>query len=181
MSRTKLILIFSLFALPILASYLSYYLWQPSGRKNYGELITQVNLQDGRDQTGQIISAAKFKGKWTLVYVGGGSCDRGCQTLLYYMRQVRSAQGPERDRINRLWLVSDDKYPARALLAQHPGLKVVLTRDPGFLAQFAGAESASHVYMVDPLGNLMMRFPANPDPSRMIKDINHLLKASQIG
>lgn len=181
MSRAKLIFIFSLFALPVLASYLTYYFWQPSGRKNYGELIAQVGLKDGRDQTGQIISAQDFKGKWTLVYVGSGTCDKRCETLLYYMRQVRSAQGPERDRINRLWMVTDRSEPAAALLAQHPGLKVVRTQDPAFLGQFAGAESGIHIYMVDPLGNLMMRFPANPDPSRMIKDLKQLLKASQIG
>jgi hypothetical protein len=180
-SRAKLILIFSLFVLPVLASYLAYYLWQPSGRKNYGELIAQVSLKDGRDQAGQIISTQDFKGKWTLVYLGGGTCDKRCETLLYYMRQVRSAQGPERDRINRLWMVTDGKDPAAALLAQHPGLRVVGTQDQVFLAQFAGAEFGSHVYMIDPLGNLMMRFPANPDPSRMIKDIKQLLKASQIG
>ena len=165
----------------MLASYLTYYLWQPAGRKNYGELITQVSLKDGREESGQIISAQDFKGKWTLVYVGGGACDKRCETLLYYIRQVRSAQGPERDRINRVWIVSDGKDPAATLLAQHPGLNLVRSRDKGFLAQFAGAESGSHVYMVDPLGNLMMRFPSNPDPSRMIRDIKHLLKASQIG
>ena len=181
MSRAKLILIFSLFVLPVLASYLAYYLWQPSARKNYGELIAQVSLKDGRDQAGQIISARDFKGKWTLVYVGRGACDKRCESLLYYMRQVRSAQGPERDRINRLWMVTDRRDPAAALLAQHPGLRVVRTQDQVFLAQFADAEFGSHVYMVDPLGNLMMRFPVNPDPSRMIKDIKQLLKASQIG
>jgi cytochrome oxidase Cu insertion factor (SCO1/SenC/PrrC family) len=181
-SRAKLILIFSLFALPVLASYLTYYFWQPSGRKNYGELIAQVGLRDGQDQTGHIIlSAQDFKGKWTLVYVGRGTCDKRCETLLYYMRQVRSAQGPERDRINRLWLVTDGKDPAAALLAQHPGLTVVRLQDPVFLTQFAGAASGRHVYVVDPLGNLMMRFPANPDPSRMIRDLKQLLKASQIG
>ncbi len=165
----------------MLASYISYYLWQPSGRKNYGELITQVSLKGSEDESGQIISAQDFKGKWTLVYVGGGACDKRCENLLYYIRQVRSAQGPERDRINRVWIVNDGQYPVATLLAQHPGLKVVRSRDAAFLAQFAGAESGSHVYMVDPLGNLMLRFPANPDPSRMIRDIKHLLKASQIG
>ncbi len=165
----------------MLASYLTYYLWPPSGRKNYGELITQVSLKSGSGESGQIISAQDFKGKWTLVYVGGGACDKHCENLLYYIRQVRSAQGPERDRINRVWIVDDGQFPATALLAQHPGLKVVRSRDAVFLAQFAGAESGSHVYIVDPLGNLMMRFPANPNPSRMIRDIKHLLKASQIG
>ncbi|MGA9991909.1 MAG: SCO family protein [Thiobacillaceae bacterium] len=181
MSRAKLILIFFLFALPVLASYLTYYLWHPSARKNYGELIAQVSLNDGRDQAGQVISAQDFKRKWTLVYIGGGNCSKRCERLLYYMRQIRSVQGPEQDRINRLWMVTDGQDPSAALLAQHPGLRVVRTQDPVFLAQFPGAQSGNHVYMVDPLGNLMMRFPANPDPSRMIKDLKQLLKASQIG
>jgi SCO1/SenC len=180
-SRVKLILILSIFALPVVASYLSYYFWQPSGRKNYGELITQVSLKDAQDVTGRTIPAQGFKGKWTLVFLGKGGCDKDCETLLYYMRQVRTAQGPERDRINRLWVVTDRTVPAAALLEQHPGLKVIQTESPEFLAQFAGAETGTHIYMVDPLGNLMMRFPSNPDPSLMIKDIKHLLKASQIG
>lgn len=181
MPRTKLLILFSIFALPLLASYLSYYFWQPAGRKNYGELIPQVGLKDGSDQTGRLIPALEFKGKWTLVYLGNGACDRNCATLLYYMRQVRIAQGPEQDRINRMWVVTDGVEPAPSLLDQHNGLKVVMRRDPLFLAQFAGAEAGNRVYIVDPLGNLMMRFPVNPDPSRMIKDIKLLLKASQIG
>jgi cytochrome oxidase Cu insertion factor (SCO1/SenC/PrrC family) len=180
-SRAKLILIFSFFALPVLASYLTYYFWQPTGRKNYGELIAQVSLKDGQDLAGQTIPAQDFKGKWTLVYLGGGGCDKNCETRLYFMRQVRTAQGPERDRINRLWVVTDQIVPATTLLGQHPGLRVIQSQDPSFLAQFVGAETGNNIYMVDPLGNLMMRFPSNPDPSLMIKDIKHLLKASQIG
>jgi cytochrome oxidase Cu insertion factor (SCO1/SenC/PrrC family) len=179
--RAKLIFIFSIFALPMLASYLTYFFWQPTARKNYGELINQVALKDGLDTMGQHISAQRFKNKWTLVYLGSGLCDKGCETLLYYMRQVHTAQGPERERINRTWIVTDGKTPGSSLLEQHSGLNVILSQDKAFIGQFPGYESGNRVYMVDPLGNLMMRFPANPDPSRMIKDIKHLLKASQIG
>jgi hypothetical protein len=179
--RTKLLLLFGLFALPVVASYLTYYFWQPSGRKNYGELISQVSLKEGRDQSGNAIPAQTFKGEWTLVYLGAGACNKNCETLLYYMRQVRTAQGPERERINRLWLVTDTTAPSASLLNQHPGLNVIQTQDSAFLSQFSGAETGDRIYMVDPHGNLMLRFPATPDPSRMIKDIKHLLKVSQIG
>jgi SCO1/SenC len=179
--RTKLLLLFALFALPVLASYLAYYRWQPAGRTNYGELITQVSLKDGRDLSGHVIAAQDFRGRWTLVYLGRGECEANCETLLYYMRQVRTAQGAERDRIGRLWLVTDRTVPSDVLIKQHPGLTVRQTRDAAFLEQFSDGQTGDHIYIVDPLGNLMMRFPPNPDPTRMIKDIKHLLSVSQIG
>jgi hypothetical protein len=180
-SRFKLLLIFALFAAPIVASYLVFYLWPPKARMNYGELIKQVALSDGNPQAGCDISSAEFKKKWTMIYIGGGACNSDCRKMLYYMRQVRAAQGAEQDRVERLWIDNDGIEPQKELLDQYPGMDLRICRDKGFLAQFAGGNAGTHVYMVDPLGNLMMRFPANPEPSRMIKDIKHLLKVSQIG
>lgn len=181
MNRIKLLLLIGLFVLPVAASYLAYYVWQPTARKNYGELIKQVDVHaSGVDLGGQPVDVSKLKGKWVMVYVGSGDCPKTCQDLLYYMRQTRTSQGKEMDRIERLWLLTDEAVPAAELQARHVGmhyLKPYVSPVP----QFVGSESGAYLYMIDPLGHLMMRWPQNPDPGRMIKDIKLLLKASQIG
>lgn len=116
-----------------------------------------------------------------MVQLDGGACNAACRSKLYYMRQVRVAQGREQERIERLWLVLDKARPAAGLLKQYDGTAVVSV-NAGIRAQFpAAGRPEDSIYLVDPLGNLMMRFPKNPDPRGMIKDIKHLLKASQIG
>jgi hypothetical protein len=98
------------------------------------------------------------------------------------MRQVRITQGKDQSRIERLWVVSDGGTPDAALLQAHPGLLVWRPADPAFTEQFPAAKRLDeHIYLVDPLGNLMLRFPAKLDSKRMIKDLKLLLKASQIG
>ncbi len=180
-NRVKLLLLIGLFALPVAASYLAYYVWQPTARKNYGELVKQVDVRlSGAGLGGGNFDAASLKGKWVMVYVGGGECAKPCRELLYFMRQTRMAQGKEMARIERLWLLTDEAVPAPELRAYHDGLHYLKPRLPP-ARQFAGSETGAYLYMIDPLGHLMMRWPQNPDPSRMIRDIRLLLKASQIG
>jgi hypothetical protein len=181
LNRVKLLLLIGLFILPVAASYLAYYIWQPTGRKNYGELVKQVEIRlTGPSLDGQPWNTDSLKGKWMMVYVGSGACQKTCEDLLYFMRQTRTAQGKEMDRIERLWVLTDDIAPAAGLQQAHAGLRYLrMTGSPE--NQFAGSGQGVHLYMVDPLGHLMMRWPQNPDPRRMIKDIKHLLKASQIG
>lgn len=181
MNRVKLLLLFGFFILPVAASYLAYYIWQPSGRKNYGELVKQTDVRlKGPALNGQDWDVATLKGKWVMVYVGGGACPKMCKDLLYFMRQTRTAQGKEMDRIERLWVLTDEVVPAASLQQAHAGLRYLRVTQP-IDSLFAGGGQGVHLYMVDPLGHLMMRWPQNPDPRRMIKDIKHLLKASQIG
>ncbi len=180
-NRIKLLLLIWLFALPVAASYLAYHVWQPAARKNYGELVRQVDVRvSGVGLGGQPMDVARLRGKWVMVYVGGGECPKSCRDLLYFMRQTRTAQGKEMGRIERLWLLTDDVAPAAELQAYHAGLHY-LKSAVSPVSQFAGSETGAYLYMIDPLGHLMMRWPQNPDPSRMIKDIRLLLKASQIG
>lgn len=181
MNRLKLLLIIGLFILPVAASYLAYYIWQPTARKNYGELVKQVEVRvAGVGLDGRPRDVSSLKGKWVMAYVGSGECPQTCRDLLYYMRQTRIAQGKEMDRIERLWLLTDDRVPAADLQAYHAGLNYVKPSvSPA--PQFVGSETGAYLYMIDPLGHLMMRWPQNPDPSRMIRDIKQLLKASQIG
>jgi cytochrome oxidase Cu insertion factor (SCO1/SenC/PrrC family) len=181
LNRVKLLLLIGLFILPVAASYLAYYVWQPTGRKNYGELIKQVEVQlGGTALDGQAWHTDSLKGKWVMAYVGSGACPKTCEDLLYFMRQTRTAQGKEMDRIERLWVLTDAIAPAATLQQAHAGLRYLQATGAAG-TPFPGSETGQHLYMIDPLGHLMMRWPPNPDPRRMIKDIKQLLKASQIG
>lgn len=182
--RYKLVLLFALFAMPFVFSYAAYYFWKPAGKlSNYGELIPVSTPSEisGRLPDGRQFDLDQFKGKWVLVQLDGGACDAYCRTKLYYMRQVRIAQGREQDRVERLWLVEDNARPVASLVKPYEGTAIVWVNS-GVRAQFPAAQRPEdYIYLIDPLGNLMLRFPKNPDPGRMIKDLKHLLKASQIG
>ncbi|MGH8691192.1 MAG: SCO family protein [Burkholderiales bacterium] len=138
--------------------------WAPGSASNYGELIAPR----------AVAGMESLRGKWVLVSFDAAACDAYCEKKLYFMRQVRRAQGKEMDRVERLWVLTDAGKPRSELLAAIEG-----TRIQG-LGAFEG-NAADHIYLVDPLGNLMMRFPRDPDPSRMVKDLQRLLKYSRIG
>lgn len=138
--------------------------WRPGGAANYGELIAP------RPVSGM----EALRGKWVLVAFDAAACDAYCERKLYFMRQVRRAQGKEMDRVERLWALTDAGKPRPELVAAIEG-----TRIQGLSAFESSA--TDHIYLVDPLGNLMMRFPRDPDPSRMIKDLQRLLKYSRTG
>jgi hypothetical protein len=111
-----------------------------------------------------------------LVTFDAGACDAYCERKLYVMRQVRRAQGKDMDRIERLWVLTDAGKPRADVLAASEGTRVSSNGNYGF-----PGNPADHIYLVDPLGNLMMRFPRDPDPSRMIKDLQRLMKYSRFG
>ena len=182
--RSKLLLLFAVFALPIVAAYLAYYGWRPAGHSNYGDLLKTAPLQqtEGKTLDGHAFNLEALHGKWVMVHVAPARCDADCAHLLYLTRQVRIAQGKDQSRIERLWVLTDNGVPDATLLQEHPGLHVWRPDGAAFLEQFPAAQDRSaHVYLVDPLGNLMLRFPVQPDFKGMMKDLKLLLKASQIG
>ena len=182
--RSKFLLLFGVFVVPVLAAYLAYFGWRPAGHTNYGELLKVTPLQQtaGATHDGTPFNLETLRGKWLMVHVGPASCDAACTRQLYLMRQIRIAQGKEQSRIERLWVLTDAGTVAPALLRDHPGLHAWRPAEAAFVEQFPAAQSrAAHIYLVDPLGNLMLRFPDQPDPKRMMKDLKLLLKASQIG
>ena len=170
--RAKLALLALFFLLPVGASYLIWWLdLAPGTAGNYGTLLTP--------RPAALPPADPLKGKWVLVQFDGGACDAGCERKLYFMRQVRRAQGREMPRVARLWLVTDKVAPRAEVLAAIEGT-VIIPAPAG--VDFPAERSVSdHIYLVDPLGNLMMRFPRDPDPSRVIKDMQRLLRASSFG
>ena len=169
---TKLFAILAVCAAPIVLGTLAYvFRWTPGASGNYGELISP-----------QTLATAPFdamRGKWLLVTFDASACDARCERKLYYMRQIRKAQGKDQDRVQRLWLLTDDGTPRADVVAAMEG--TLMARATAAMAkQFPGIPS-EHIYVVDPLGNLMLRFPPEPDPSKMLKDGQRLLKYSRIG
>ncbi len=183
-SRGKFLFVVGVFLLPVVAAYLAYAGWRPAGHSNYGDLLKVTLLQQtaGSTADGRPFNLEALRGKWVMVHVGPSRCDAACAWQLYLMRQTRIAQGKEQDRIERLWVMTDSGMPDARLMQAHPGLHVWRPADAAFVAQFPAAkERTEHIYLVDPLGNLMLRFPVQVDPKRMMKDLKLLLKASQIG
>ncbi len=183
-SLKSLWLIVVLTVAPVVASYLLYYLWRPEHTVNYGELIEARPLPDPslKLANGGPFRLSQLKGRWALVTIDAAACDVNCERKLVYTRQLRLTQGKNMDRIERVWLVTDAAAPSAKAAAEQPGL-VTAYATPELVAAFPAAPGAAvdYIYLMDPLGNLMMRFPRDPDPKRMIRDLTRLLKASQIG
>ena len=172
--RVKLALLIAVFSIPVVAGSIAYVSgWGSGTASNYGSLLAP-----------QPMAAPPFptlRGKWVLVQIDRGACETLCEQKLYSMRQVRRAQGRQMNRVERLWIVTDATAPRPALLAAIEGTHVV-RGDAQLMAAFPAERAATdHIYLVDPLGNLMLRFPRDPDPARMIKDLGRLLKYSGFG
>lgn len=173
-ARVKLAGLALFFAAPFALAWLAYLLdWAPGTSSNYGTLITPAQPVAGAP-------LEALRGKWVLVSFDAAACDAYCERKLYFMRQVRRAQGKNQGRVERLWLLTDGARPRPALLEAIEGTHIA---PAGGLARAFPAEAApsDHIYVVDPLGNLMMRYPREPDPSRMLKDLQRLLRVAGFG
>ena len=185
--RWRMLLIALVCALPVLASYFSYYVWRPGRLSAYSALIQPTaTLPDvaALRLDGTRVSLRSLAGQWLLVVVHGADCDPACERLLFLQRQLREMTGRERDRIDKVWLVLDDAVvapPLRAALEATPAMHVLrLPRETvaAWLRPAAGQPLEAHLYIVDPQGEWMMRAPADPDPSRLKGDLERLLHAS---
>ena len=185
--RLKMLAILAVCAAPVIASYLTYFVVRPEGRSNYSELIEpQRTLPDLplTDLQGMPVKAASLKGQWLLIVVGGAACDAVCEKSLYLQRQLREALGRDRDRLDKVWLVTDAQ-PVRAevLKAISAGTPTHVLRVPSealarWLAPATGQTLDRHLYIVDPMGQWMMRVPPDPQPAKLKRDIEKLLRAS---
>lgn len=181
--RATLALLALVCALPVAASYMTFYLWPPAKQMNYGELVSPTPVPAGAltPIPGLSFDPENLAGRWVLVYAGPAACDQTCAESLYYMRQVRTAQGKEMFRVKRLWLVTDGGIPSAAALDGQDGLEVARTQ-PAWLSQLSVPGSGiGRVHLMDPLGLVMLRFPPSLEPKRMIKDMERLLKYSRVG
>ncbi|MHB8622247.1 MAG: SCO family protein [Sulfuricaulis sp.] len=194
-ARLRILLIAALFVAPMIGAYVLYLGgWRPSTTGNYGELVqparpiadTTLNLL-----TGKSIRFSELRGKWLLVTFSEAECLSPCERNLYKMRQVIAAQGKDADRLQSLFVVTDTTAldGLRYAIQDYPGTQVVIG-PPAMVTELAhqfvlpsgsSAENLNRIYLVDPLGNFMMSYAADADPSGMRKDLVRLLQVSRIG
>ena len=185
--RFKMFVVMLICAAPVIASYFTYYVLRPEGRRNFGELIEQqptIPAVTATTLDGKPSPLAELKGQWLLVSVSGGACLAQCENHLYLQRQLRETLGKDKDRLDWVWLV-DDAAPVRAelqpALAQATVLRVPREQLAQWLKPAAGAALEDHLYVVDPFGHWMMRFPARLDregAAKAKRDLERLMRAS---
>jgi hypothetical protein len=192
-SRAQVWILVAVFFAPLALAFLLYYGaggWRPPGSTNHGELISpprplpSVTLPTA---AGAPLPPETWHGKWTLLYVGDGRCDGRCRAALTLMRQTRLALNKDMTRVQRVFLATGNCCDRGYLDAEHRGLAVALAdNDAGtqLLAAFPDAQPAAdgYIYVIDPLGNLMMRHLPEPPPAEgLLEDLRKLLKLSHIG
>ena len=174
-------------AAPVVASYFTYYVLRPTQQRSYGELIAeQPGLPDVQAQTldGRTVNLSSLKGQWLLVSTSTAACEQRCQDHLYLQRQLRETLGREKERLDWVWLINDQQaVPEKILPAaeQATALRVPADVISGWLKAEAGHELDEYLYVVDPQGHWMMRFPANMNKAtagKAKRDLERLLRAS---
>ncbi len=174
----------ALFLLPLAIAFWMYYGsdWRPAAQVNHGELITPPRPLPVVTLPGT--TTKLLRGRWTLIYIGDGRCAPQCQEALYIMRQTRLALNRDMTRVERLFLATADCCARVYLQREHPGLFVIDATGPdtaALLAAFPHADTTVSLYVVNPLGNLMMRYDIRQNPHGLLEDLQRLLRLSQIG
>jgi hypothetical protein len=173
-SRRTLWLLLLVFFGPLLLASALYYTssWRPQGHTNHGTLIDPPRP----------LAGAMFRGKWTMVYVGPGSCDESCRRTLYFMRQTQLGLGRLYTRAQRVFLQTSPD-PGSAVAHDYPALVMVDASSAAMqpLLQRFPAARASTIFIVDPRGNLMMQYDSRDPPRGLLDDLTHLLGLSSIG
>lgn len=189
-ARLQLLLVVALFALPVIAAFL----WRPTGYVNRGELVDPARPLDDvglATPAGEAAPLSALRPKWLLLYVGAGPCGEVCRESLYKMRQVRLTQGDDADRVAYVY-VTGAALPAAEqdwLQREHPAAVTRVAGAPALerlaeqlrTPQGTPLQGIHRVYVVDPLGNLMMSYGPEAEPTAMRKDLMRLLRVSQIG
>jgi hypothetical protein len=192
-NRRTLALLAALFLLPLLIAFLIYYRsdWRPAAGVNHGRLLLpprplpaialpRVSLE----RAGASAPLTAFRGSWSLVYVGDGACDAACREALYVMRQTRLSLNNDMTRVERVFLVTAGCCAREWLARAHAGLVVLDAGGPAaqpLLGEFPAAERARTLFVVDPLGNLMLSYDVRSDPHGLLADLKKLLRLSHIG
>lgn len=194
--RWLMIAVLLVCAAPVVASYFTYFVIRPQARTNYSDLVLPPRSLPSslplRDASGRAVSPLTLRGQWLIVVVAGGACDQRCEKNLWLQRQLHETLGREKERVDKVWLVDDAVAPGartlEAIAATTPvgragfAPATVLRTKRGalvdWLAPAAGNAVEDHLYIVDPQGDWMMRAPADPDPARLKRDVEKLLRAS---
>jgi cytochrome oxidase Cu insertion factor (SCO1/SenC/PrrC family) len=192
-SRAQVWILIGLFFGPLLAAFILYYGtggWRPHGSTNRGDLITPARPLPKLTlpaATGEALNTQTLQGKWTLIYIGDGQCDTRCREALILTRQTRLALNQDIDRVRRLFLVTGNCCDREYLHQEHGDLVTAsLEGEPGLrlLTIFPEGTSApqqGRIYIVDPLGNLMMSYSPQAPRKALLEDLKKLLRLSHIG
>ena len=190
-NRLLLVLLIVLFTVSPLTAWLLFGNWQPKGSVAHGELLSPARplpAWQGYDFDGRPVDANVLRGRWNMVYLSaGGPCNKACETSLYNIRQLKIALGKDMERAQAVLLLTQtaDAEFLRLLEQEHDALlKLVLDDNavPHLMAEAFGDNVVDQgVYLVDPLGNLFMRYSTDVNPSDILKDLRRLLKYSKIG
>lgn len=190
-NRKNMLLVLAVFALPVVVATLMYVTgWKPSVTGNHGELIQPARFIEElsmQSMDGKPVKFSELHGKWTMVYFDSASCTEECMKQLYVMRQTHIAQGKDQERIQRIFILTDTKavdtlktklteYSDMFVWTGDKSVLAKLTQDFGIDAQETAVQR--NIYLVDPLGNLMMRYSPKIDPAGIRKDLVRLLKYS---
>lgn len=185
--RLKMLLVLAVCAAPVVASYFTYFVIRPQGRTNYSTLIlptrgvpelTLRNLEDAP------VPARSLRGQWLLVAVGPAACGGPCEQHLVVQRQLREMLGRERSRLDKVWFITDSAAVPAPLKASLGGpapitaLRVEREALARWLVPAEGQVLEDHLYLVDPMGEWMMRIPPTPEPTRVKRDLERVLRAS---
>ena len=185
--RTKMLLVLLVCAAPVVVSYLSYYFIRPQGRSNYSTLILPTRALPElalRTLDGTPLPSAALRGQWLLVAVGPSRCESVCEQRLYLQRQLREMIGREGERVDKLWFITDEDPLSPALREAINGkapvtaLRVPREALARWLVPAEGRALEDHLYLVDPMGEWMMRMPPGPEPGRVKRDLDRVLRAS---
>jgi cytochrome oxidase Cu insertion factor (SCO1/SenC/PrrC family) len=191
-SRKQIWILIGAFFAPLVLAFVLYYGLgiRPHGSTNKGDLIhppvalPEVELPGMGDEK---LAADALRGKWSVVYVGDGACDERCREALTLMRQTRLALGDDMPRVQRVFLVSGNCCDEAYLEREHAGLLLGRVDNPAgqsLLDMFPDATQAATLgrsYLVDPLGNLMMKYEPDAPEKGLLEDLKKLLKLSHIG
>ena len=184
-ARLKLVLLGVVFAAPVAFSYIAYIFWTPGKLGNYGELLSPpvlVTEARVRDLEGKVFPLKTLGGKWLLIQSDSGACEMACQKKLNGMRQAHLALGKNQDRVRRVFFMDDGQPRGRAFQSESDGLLWFDATDSTLLKLLpAAASPRDHIYVIDPLGNLFMRYSKDVEVKGIVKDMERLMKASQIG
>jgi len=185
--RRTLLIVAAVFLLPVAVAFTLYYNnWRPANSANKGELIDPARplvVKGLRHADGTPADASVFADKWTLIYIGDGGCDEACRTALVFGRQTRLALNNEMTRVQRVFLATGNCCDSDYFAREQAGLVALDASAPeasGLLAQFPDGRENT-LFIVDPLGNLMMRHDASHTTKDLLSDLKKLLKLSHIG
>jgi hypothetical protein len=170
----------------VIGPYVFYAWWKPVAQINKGELLETrsagLQLLALEGVTPIKMLSESVKKKWVFLTVQTANCDARCQNKLYLMRQIRTSQGENMDRIERVWVILGEGQPDPQLLKMHPGLQLTRVSNLASLAQLPlGTDPGACIFVIDPLGNLVIRYDDRSEPKGILKDMGRLLRFSGIG